>query len=88
MCWALQELAWASFALLRNTNTAGVLVWTNDAVLIARGELPSPASDKSPAEGLELDILGEVRLMHCFSICRLFLQPHSALACLMFVSRY
>ena len=64
----LQELAWASFALLRNTNTAGVLIWTSDAVLLARGEWRSAASDNSPAEGLELDRLGEARLMHCIDL--------------------
>jgi hypothetical protein len=35
----VQELAWATFALLRNTNASSVLVWADGRALAARGQL-------------------------------------------------
>ncbi len=35
----VQELAWATFAVLRNTNASGVLVWADGRTLAARGQL-------------------------------------------------
>eukprot|EP00803_Ostreobium_quekettii_P011556 evm.model.scf_418.15 EVM.evm.TU.scf_418.15 scf_418:74193-77266(+) len=48
-----QELAWASFALLRNTNSCTVLIWHNGRALVARGALPSKAlTEESPEQQL------------------------------------
>lgn len=47
-----QELAWASFALLRNTNVSGLLVWRNGAVLSARGTLGSADAAADPQQAL------------------------------------
>ena len=41
----MQELAWSTYALLKNTNTAGVLVCADGAVLAARGALRQCPSD-------------------------------------------
>lgn len=47
-----QELAWASFALLRNTNVSGLLIWRDGAVLSARGTLGSAGSAANPRQAL------------------------------------
>ena len=39
----LQELAWASYALLRNTNTCGVAVFSGQQAVMARGALGGAA---------------------------------------------
>ena len=36
---ALQELAWASFALLKNTNSCGLLIFNDSQALLGRGAL-------------------------------------------------
>lgn len=55
----MQELAWASYALLRNTNVSGLLVWQDGAVLMARGSL-GPAR-KAADSASALAALAEAR---------------------------
>ncbi|KAL3157093.1 hypothetical protein ABBQ38_001339 [Trebouxia sp. C0009 RCD-2024] len=47
-----QELAWASYALLRNTNTCGVVVYSAKQAVMARGAIGSAAvsADKGSAQ--------------------------------------
>ncbi|KAK9809926.1 hypothetical protein WJX72_001835 [[Myrmecia] bisecta] len=46
-----QELAWASYALLRNTNTSGLLIYHAGTLLMARGAMgPAAASDASSSQ--------------------------------------
>lgn len=40
----MQELAWASFALLKNANVDGVLVSSGTTVLMGRGEFNEGAN--------------------------------------------
>lgn len=44
-----QELAWASFALMKNTNISGLLVFLDERVLVARGAVLSTDSGKLDA---------------------------------------
>ena len=57
----VQELAWATFALLRNTNASGVLLWADGRTLAARGQL------RRQMEGSDslLDDSGAVSLCTC-----------------------
>jgi hypothetical protein len=47
---AVQELAWASYALLRNTNTAGLLLYASGRVWVARGALGPAATAEAGSE--------------------------------------
>ena len=48
-----KELAWSSFALLRNTNSCSVVIVKNGSVVMARGVLGVNAMDAaSPKESL------------------------------------
>ncbi len=42
-CSDLQELAWASYALLRNTNSRGMIVVAGKKLWLARGAVDSEA---------------------------------------------
>lgn len=79
MC-ALQELAWSSYSLLRNTNTCSVLVAKAGAVVMVRGGFTplsggGPTSlleafskvNKLPLQGLNLTVLRlhHMRYVHC-----------------------
>lgn len=57
---AQQELAWASYALLRNTNACSLLVAKDGAVLCARGQwgLPPPAPPAAAAAAGDLAAAG------------------------------
>lgn len=48
-----QELAWASYALLRNTNTCGVAVFRGQQAVMARGALGPAASADGPQACLQ-----------------------------------
>jgi hypothetical protein len=56
----LQELAWASFALLRNTAASGMMFIRQGRVLLARGSLGPVADGNSSEEALKT--LSSVRL--------------------------
>ena len=43
-CGHMQELAWASYALLRNTNSSGLLVARGGKTLAVRGAFGLPAA--------------------------------------------
>ncbi len=58
-CATPQELAWASYALMRNTAAAALLVMRGGEVLAARGALGDAAATGSSAE--TLSALNEVR---------------------------
>lgn len=56
MCWycaPFQELAWASYALLRNTNASGLLVWHDGQLLAARGYLGAATGSGNKQQALE-----------------------------------
>ena len=87
-----QEYAWASYALLRNTNVSGVLLWHEGRVLAARGTLGPAASAADAASalsslaqvavrGFQACICDNLRILHGVSRrCTLLLRAGCALA--------
>ena len=64
MALMLQDAAWISFALLRNTNTSCIIVGVGDKVLLARGAFATSAvAGKSSEDALEA--LSEVGCLLC-----------------------
>lgn len=47
-----KELAWASFALLKNTNSCSVLVWKGGKALMARGQVAESLAAAGSAQGI------------------------------------
>lgn len=50
-----QELAWASYALLLNTNICGLAVYWDGRAVLARGQLGAPALGSAAASGSKAD---------------------------------
>lgn len=61
---SLQELAWASYALLRNTNCCGVVMVREGHVLLARGALGSEVVTAGNAAA-SLAAMSKVRVYWC-----------------------
>ena len=61
----LQELAWASCALLRNTNTCGVLLFDGNRAVMARGAMGPAANTDGQVAGTQacLQRLSKVRAL-------------------------
>ncbi len=59
VCVCIQELAWSSASLIKNTNTCGVMLVEGGRVVMARGALPSTAYQPGKATQT-LDALTEV----------------------------
>lgn len=71
----MQELAWASYALLRNTNSRGMIVATGGKIWVARGAMGTAASEgNTPAS---LAAVAQARL--CIASVQLHLQKFSDL---------
>ncbi len=67
----LQELAWASYALLRNTNTCGVLVFDGDQAVMARGAIGPAANADGQATGSQACLQ---RLSKARTVCHITQQ--------------
>lgn len=63
---AKQELAWASFALLKNTNSCSIIVQSSDRTLMARGQLGKEVLTLVAGQTDALDNLSSAMVEMCW----------------------